>query len=252
MKWILTFIGGTLLGAIALFIYLRKVGTEAPPPVVVAPAATVPAAPAPVPAAALPAAPEVPTDLTEADLPIRPAPSEVPAIARVDGLTAMAAGKLMIPVDGIKLSDLSDNYSQLRGSDRTHEALDIMAPKGTRVFATADGKVAKLFNSKQGGLTVYQFDPTETYAYYYAHLDRYADGIKEGDVLKRGDLVGYVGVTGNSDPNGPHLHFAVFELTPEKQWWKGTPVNPYPLLGGQAPASTPAQATASASPTPTR
>ncbi|MBZ2207222.1 M23 family metallopeptidase [Massilia soli] len=244
MKWILTFIGGTLLGVIALFIYLRKVGTEAPPPVVVPPAVTAPAAPLPPPAAALPAAPEVPTDLNEADLPIRPAASAVPAIASVDGVGASAAVKLMIPVDGIKPSDISDNYNQPRGTDRTHEALDIMAPKGTKVFATADGKVAKLFNSKQGGLTVYQFDPTETYAYYYAHLDRYADGIKEGDVLKRGDLVGYVGVTGNSDPNGPHLHFAVFELTPEKQWWKGTPVNPYPLMGDQASAATATPATA--------
>lgn len=237
MKWILTFIGGTVLGVIALFIYLRKVGTEAPPPVLVPPAVSAPAAPLPPPAAALPAAPDVPTDLTEADLPIRPAASEVPAIAKVDGVTSTAAAKLMIPVEGIKPADISDNYNQPRGSDRTHEALDIMAPKGTRVYATADGKVAKLFNSKQGGLTVYQFDPTETYAYYYAHLDRYADGIKEGDVLRRGDLVGYVGVTGNSDPNGPHLHFAVFELTAEKQWWKGTPVNPYPLMGDQASAA---------------
>lgn len=243
MKWILTFIGGTLLGVIALFIYLRKVGSEAPPPVVVPPAVTAPAAPLPPPAAALPAAPDVPTDLTEADLPIRPAASEVPSIARIDGVASSAAVKLMIPVEGIKPADISDNYNQPRGADRTHEALDIMAPKGTKVYATADGKVAKLFNSKQGGLTVYQFDPTETYAYYYAHLDRYADGIKEGDVLKRGDLVGYVGVTGNSDPNGPHLHFAVFELTAEKQWWKGTPVNPYPLMGEPASASTTATAT---------
>lgn len=242
MKWIMTFIGGTLLGVIALFIYLRKVGNEAPPPVVVPPAVTAPAAPAP--AAALPAAPDVPTDLTEADLPIRPAASEVPAIGKVDGITATGQAKLMIPVEGIKPADISDNFNQPRGADRLHEALDIMAPKGAKVYATADGKVVKLFNSKQGGLTVYQFDPTDTYAYYYAHLDRYADGIKEGDVLKRGDLVGYVGVTGNSDPNAPHLHFAVFELTPEKQWWKGTPVNPYPLMGEQASASTAGPATA--------
>jgi murein DD-endopeptidase MepM/ murein hydrolase activator NlpD len=106
-----------------------------------------------------------------------------------------------------------------------------MAPKGTKVVAAADGKIVKLFTSKPGGLTVYQFDPTEKYAYYYAHLDRYADGLKEGAEFKRGDLIGYVGTTGNADPNAPHLHFAVFELTPEKQWWKGTPVDPYPLLG---------------------
>jgi murein DD-endopeptidase MepM/ murein hydrolase activator NlpD len=106
-----------------------------------------------------------------------------------------------------------------------------MAPKGAKVLAVADGKLVKLFNSKPGGLTVYQFDPSEKYAYYYAHLDRYADGVKEGMDLKRGDLVGYVGVTGNSDPNAPHLHFAVVELTAEKKWWKGTPINPFPLIG---------------------
>ena len=205
-------------------------------PVVVA----APAAPAAPPAAqleaALPGAPIVPTDLTEADLPIRPAPGEAAAIQKVDGLGSSAPLQLMIPVEGIKASDISDTYNQTRGSDRVHEALDIMAPKGAKVFAAAEGKVVKLFNSKPGGLTVYQFDPSEKYAYYYAHLDRYAEGIKEGDVLKRGDLVGYVGVTGNSNPDGPHLHFAVFELTAEKQWWKGTPVNPYPLMSGAAPA----------------
>jgi murein DD-endopeptidase MepM/ murein hydrolase activator NlpD len=137
----------------------------------------------------------------------------------------------MIPVDGMRLGNIKDNFDQPRGAERHHEALDIMAPKGTKVVAAADGKVVKLFTSKPGGLTIYQFDPTEKYAYYYAHLDHYADGLKEGADIKRGDLIGYVGVTGNADPNAPHLHFAVFELTPEKQWWKGTPVDPYPLLG---------------------
>ncbi|MGZ8338250.1 MAG: M23 family metallopeptidase [Telluria sp.] len=239
----MTFIGGTLLGAIALFIYLNRVGDEAPaaPVVAVAPAVPAPAAPAVLPepnAAALPAQ-DLPPELLEAELPVRPAVQQLPALAPADGAAAPAAvpGQLMIPVEGIKAADLSDTYNQARGAERIHEALDIMAPRGARVFATADGKVAKLFNSKQGGLTVYQFDPAEKYAYYYAHLDRYAENIKEGDVLKRGDLVGYVGVTGNSNPDGPHLHFAVFELTPEKQWWKGTPVNPYPLLAGGAPAA---------------
>ena len=125
---------------------------------------------------------------------------------------------------------LTDTYDQPRGNERHHEALDIMAPKGTKVVAAADGKIVKLFTSKPGGLTIYQFDPTEKYAYYYAHLDRYADGLQEGAQVKRGDVIGYVGTSGNADPNAPHLHFAVFELTPEKQWWKGTPVDPYPLL----------------------
>jgi murein DD-endopeptidase MepM/ murein hydrolase activator NlpD len=105
-----------------------------------------------------------------------------------------------------------------------------MAPRGTKVFAVDDGKLVKLFKSVPGGLTVYQFDPSGQLAYYYAHLDRYADGLKEGMQLRRGDLVGYVGSTGNASPDGPHLHFAVFRLGPERQWWKGDPVNPYPAL----------------------
>lgn len=240
MKWILTFIGGAVLGAIALFIYLRNVGADAPAPAPVVVAAPV-QAPAPAAPPPMPQAPGMPADLASAELPVRPALEEVSALPSA-GLNPDAGNKLLVPVEGIAASALSDTFDQARGSERKHEALDIMAPKGARVLAAAEGKVAKLFESKKGGLTVYQFDPAEKYAYYYAHLDRYADGLKEGDVLKPGDLVGYVGVTGNSDPNGPHLHFAVFELTAEKQWWKGTPVNPYPLLTWAAPASVAAPA----------
>lgn len=236
MKWLLTFLAGLLLGAGGLFVYLRQVPHDAPvaSTVVVAGApAILPPAAAPNPInAALPPAPVVQADLTELDLPLRPAPQELPALAdATPEAAAKPSAKLIIPVEGIKLSQLADNFDQPRGKERHHEALDIMAPKGTKVIAVADGKVVKLFNSKPGGLTVYQFDPSEKYAYYYAHLDRYADGVKEGTVLKRGDLVGYVGVTGNSNKDGPHLHFAVFELTPKKEWWKGTPVNPFPMMG---------------------
>jgi murein DD-endopeptidase MepM/ murein hydrolase activator NlpD len=233
MKWIWTFLAGVLLGAGGLFVYLRQVAHEAPAVAVIAPAmpgAPVNAGASAVPA--LPAAPVVVTDLTEADLPLPPTQQEIPLMNEIAGAgTATPAGTLLIPVEGVKLAQLADNFDQPRGKERHHLALDIMAPKGTRVIAAADGKVVKLFNSKPGGLTVYQFDPTEKYAYYYAHLDRYADGLKEGALLKRGDLVGYVGTTGNANKDGPHLHFAVVELTPKKEWWKGTPVNPYPMLG---------------------
>ena len=99
-----------------------------------------------------------------------------------------------------------------------------------RPRAAADGTVAKLFTSVPGGLTIYEFDPTGTYAYYYAHLDRYAPGLVEGKVLRRGDVIAYVGSTGNASAEAPHLHFAIFVLGPEKQWWKGTAIDPYPLL----------------------
>ncbi len=235
MKWLLTLIVGALLGAGSLFVYLRQFPNDAPAPAVVVspvPAGTAGTGVTPaMPGVPAPSVGVVSTDLSEADLPLRPSSTELPKLD-ANGAAASSAtpGKLMIPVDGIKQAQLTDTFDQARGSQRHHEALDIMAPKGAKVYAVADGKLVKLFNSKPGGLTVYQFDPTEKYAYYYAHLDRYAENLKEGAELKRGDLVGYVGVTGNSDPNAPHLHFAVFELTPAKEWWKGTPLNPYPLL----------------------
>jgi len=137
---------------------------------------------------------------------------------------------LLLPVAGVRFDQLTDTYSQTRGGTRIHEALDIMAPRGTPVLAAVDGTVEKLFTSVPGGLTIYEFDPARTHAYYYAHLDRYAPGLVEGKALHRGDVIGYVGSTGNASPEAPHLHFAIFALGPEKRWWQGTPVNPYPLL----------------------
>jgi murein DD-endopeptidase MepM/ murein hydrolase activator NlpD len=227
MRWLLTFVLGVLVGAGGLFVWLRQMPHEPAAPVQAANTGSLPAPPGPDIESGLPPAPKVTPDLTELDLPLRPSTTMLPAES---GAPVLPSGKLMVPVDGMPLSSIKDNFDQPRGAERHHEALDIMAAKGTRVVAAADGKIVKLFTSKPGGLTVYQFDPTEKYAYYYAHLDHYAEGLKEGADIKRGDLIGYVGVTGNADPNGPHLHFAVFELTPEKQWWKGTPVNPYPLL----------------------
>ena len=138
-------------------------------------------------------------------------------------------GRLLVPVAGVAAEALRDTFTQARGPG-LHEAIDIMAPTGTPVLAVDDGTVAKRFTSVPGGITLYQFDPTGRWAYYYAHLDRYADGIVEGKAVRRGDVVGYVGSTGNVPPGAPHLHFAVFRLGPEKRWWKGEAVNPYPLM----------------------
>ena len=142
--------------------------------------------------------------------------------------------RLAVPVEGVRAADLRNTFREARRGHR-HEAIDIAAPRGARVVAVDDGRLVKLFTSVPGGLTVYQFDPDERFAYYYAHLDRYADGLKEGVPLKTGDPIGYVGSTGNASPDAPHLHFAVFELGPEKAWWKGTPINPYPLFFSEAP-----------------
>lgn len=110
-----------------------------------------------------------------------------------------------------------------------HRAMDILAPYGTPVIASVDGTIRKLFTSKGGGLTIYQFDRHEAHVYYYAHLDRYADGLAEGDFVRQGSVIGYVGTSGNARGT-PHLHFAIEVLPPTKEWWKGEPVNPYPLL----------------------
>lgn len=172
---------------------------------------------------ALPMMP-MPTAENSTDLPTTP--PNIPADLQEPKLT------LLIPVSGIASTQLSDTFKDARGAGRVHDAIDIMAPKGTPVLAVHEGKIVKLFDSKQGGLTIYQFDSSETHAYYYAHLDSYAAGIVEGKTLRRGDLIGYVGSTGNANPTGPHLHFAVFVLGPEKKWWQGIAINPYPLLIG--------------------
>jgi murein DD-endopeptidase MepM/ murein hydrolase activator NlpD len=143
----------------------------------------------------------------------------------------------VVPVAGIRPDQLVDTFTQSRSGGRRHDAIDIMAPAGTPVLAAVDGRVVKLFASEAGGITLYQFDPTERYVYYYAHLQGYAPDITEGRVLRRGEVLGYVGATGNANPAGPHLHFAIALLDADKRWHGGTPVNPYPLLSGRPVAA---------------
>ena len=142
----------------------------------------------------------------------------------------LGAKQLRVPVAGIARAALRDTYNERRGDARPHEALDIAAPRGTAVVAVEDGQVMKLFTSAAGGLTIYHLDPTGDYVYYYAHLDRYADDLKAGQRLRAGQVIGYVGTTGNAPPNAPHLHFAIFRLGPEKHWWQGTAIDPLPFL----------------------
>jgi peptidoglycan LD-endopeptidase LytH len=142
----------------------------------------------------------------------------------------LADRDLAIPVEGVQADHLVRSFTQARGPDRQHEAIDILAPRNTPVLAADAGRIAKLFNSKAGGITLYQFDPTEQFCYYYAHLERYADGLQEGQEVTKGQLLGYVGVSGNAPKDTPHLHFAIFRLSPTKRWWEGTPIDPYDLL----------------------
>ncbi|WP_114950824.1 M23 family metallopeptidase [Sphingosinicella terrae] len=148
-------------------------------------------------------------------------------------------GGLAIPVAGIRPGALSDTYTQARASGaRSHDAIDIMAPAGTPVVAAAEGVIEKLFFSEGGGgITAYVRSPDQRWVYYYAHLQAYAPGLREGQRVARGDPIGTVGNTGNADPAGPHLHFAVHRMEPGESWHDGDAVNPYPLLAGGSAAS---------------
>jgi murein DD-endopeptidase MepM/ murein hydrolase activator NlpD len=137
---------------------------------------------------------------------------------------------LLIPVQGVAPATLTDNFNDARaGGLRVHHALDIMAARGTPVLAVEDGRIVRLHHGGAGGITVYQLDASGRYGYYYAHLDRYADGLAEGQKVTRGDVLGYVGTTGNAPPGAPHLHFAIYEVADPKRPWRGRPIDPFPL-----------------------
>ena len=142
---------------------------------------------------------------------------------------------LAIPVAGIQPEALANTYQAARSGGRVHNAIDIMAPHGTPVLASAPGVVEKLFFSQGGGgISVYVRSPDKQWIFYYAHLEAYAPGLKEGQAVKQGDVLGTVGSTGNASPSGPHLHFAVNKMAPGDDWHDGSPINPYPLLAGKA------------------
>jgi peptidoglycan LD-endopeptidase LytH len=133
------------------------------------------------------------------------------------------------PIRGLVLANLRDMFAEVHNG-HPHEAIDILEPRGTPVRAVVSGTIRKLFLSKPGGNTIYLFDEMGVYCYYYAHLDGYAEGLHEGMRVEPGDVIGFVGSTGNADPRTPHLHFAITELGPERLWWKGKAVDPYPFL----------------------
>ncbi|MEO8743409.1 MAG: M23 family metallopeptidase [Lysobacteraceae bacterium] len=250
MKGFLLFVFGSLCGAITMFLLMapQQITTHVEQTATLSPVAEpIAIAPKPVPTAQLPVA------MVQAPVMTTPVPSEPAASNQhvdTEPNTSMASSSsstLMIPVEGINANRLIDTFDAARATGRRHDAIDIMAPKGTRVLAAADGKVVKLFTSVRGGLTVYEFDPTATYTYYYAHLDSYAPGITEGAKLQQGDLIGYVGSSGDASPTAPHLHFEITLLGPEKHWWQGTSINPYPVLMGRQSLAVAAEAAASAS-----
>ena len=162
-----------------------------------------------------------------------PAPSEVavpapaaPVAAPPNAIEALRQRHLMVPVDGVGLDRVQNTYEAVRdGGARRHYAIDILAPRGTPVLAADNGSILRMGFNALGGLTIYQIDPEKRFVYYYAHLDRYASTIRDGSVVSRGDVIGYVGATGNASPTAPHLHFQV--LLFRERYWEGESVNPF-------------------------
>lgn len=182
----------------------------------------------------LPALGDPPTDsltLRPAAVASAQAPAAQTAMVTPADLDALRTRGLLVPVQGVRAADVPDTFNERRGAGtRSHEALDILAPRGTPVLAADDGRVTKLFTSKAGGLTVYVLAPGDRVIAYYAHLDRYREGLTEGAAVRRGDVLGYVGSTGDADAAAPHLHFALAVVGDPHRWWAGTPIDPKPYL----------------------
>ena len=165
--------------------------------------------------------------------PLPPASSPPATISPLPNNQSSPAGApadLIIPVAGVRPDQLRDTFSEARSEGRVHDAIDIPAPRGTPVLAAADGTIVKLFQSERGGITIYQSSTDGKFVYYYAHLDRYADGLAEGHFAKQGETIAYVGDTGNAGAGNYHLHFSIALVSDQKRYWDGTNINPYPLL----------------------
>ena len=178
-----------------------------------------PALPTPS-ASASNASPALPT-------PVPPTANASPALQHSEGTPP---NNLIIPVAGIRADELRDTFSESRSEGRIHDAIDIPAPLGTPVLAAADGTIIKLFQSEKGGTTIYQLSTDNKFVYYYAHLDRYAEGLTEGHFAKQGETIAYVGNSGNAGPGNYHLHFSIAIISDPKHYWQGVNINPYPLL----------------------
>lgn len=191
------------------------------------PAEVVPASPSPA-ANASPPVPS-PTSGTGSAPPIPASPELNPSPPSQPG-EVTEPNNLLIPVAGVRSDQLRDTYSESRSEGRVHDAIDIIAPLGTPVLATADGTVVKLFQSERGGTTIYQLSTDKRFVYYYAHLNRYAEGLAEGHFAKQGETIAYVGDSGNAGAGNYHLHFSIAQLSDPKHYWQGVNINPYPLL----------------------
>jgi len=159
-------------------------------------------------------------------------PVSITALERRAAVAELRSKHIGLPIKNANVEKMKGSFYELRGAEM-HEAVDILQPRNTPVLAVENGVVAKLFTSRFGGLTIYEFDPTKKYVYYYAHLQKYADDIHDGDVLKKGQVIGFVGTSGNAPPNCPHLHFSIALLGKDAKWWQAAAVDPYEVFSGR-------------------
>lgn len=189
--------------------------------------------------APIPLAPEVVPMPPESDPPagndetVAPVNEQPTPIATPSPPSISPLQRFVVPVAGVNREKLVDSFTAARSNNRVHDAIDIMAPAGTPVIAVADGEIVKFFDSEAGGITIYQLSLDKGFIYYYAHLQRRADDVRVGEVVKQGRTIGYVGDTGNAGTGNFHLHFSIASVTDPKRYWEGTYINPYPLLMGR-------------------
>ena len=221
---LLATVAGTVVG---LFIW-RNGNPLTPVAVVVQSSPTPPASPAPSPSPSPPVVTPSPSPEAPQVEPGLTTQAQPPISGETDSFVGTL--NLIVPVAGVRRDQLLDTFTDARSEGRSHDAIDIPAAAGTAVLAAADGQVVKLFQSERGGTTIYQLSTDKKLVYYYAHLQRYADGIVEGKSLRQGEVIAYVGDTGNAGAGNYHLHFSIAVLSDPKRYWDGTNINPYPLL----------------------
>ena len=163
-----------------------------------------------------------------------PLPPPLPVSPTPSTSNFVGTAGLIVPVAGVRPEQLTDTFDAARSEGRVHDAIDIPAAAETPVLAAADGKILKLFHSERGGTTIYQLSADQKLIFYYAHLSHYADGLTEGAVVPQGQVIAYVGDTGNAGPGNYHLHFSIAIVSDPKRYWEGTNINPYPLLQNRA------------------
>jgi murein DD-endopeptidase MepM/ murein hydrolase activator NlpD len=159
-----------------------------------------------------------------------PTPAATPVDETTPAPKVYPPGRLLIPVKGVRRDQIQDNFNDSRDGGRAHHAIDIMAPKGTPVLAAADGEIARFFDSQQGGITIYQYSADKKLIYYYAHLERRDEAVREKQFVRQGTVIGYVGDTGNAGAGNFHLHFSIYEIEDPNRFWEGVNINPFPLL----------------------